>query len=781
MTMEEEFSTRELKTICEMETDQACESLDRYKSKNYRLSLRFLKDLLKRGKTKIFRKLVDIGVSTLPITKSARLNLLEFVKPTEEDMMIFIPMIDNSTAIMESIVIYMMKRRETFRILLTLLPNIADESKLTEYADIIFSRLSSDNDERTKEFLIEEPIMTLLRNIIGVRLLLIQWEHGYLDVVLNNIHLRQRELLSNIVFISCKRKSLGELERIYSRFGKTTVPPVGIIFLIKAGEVDIIDYIETFLDPSCEIIDSIRRIAISDDVSSKVIVAYAKWFIRRGLLRIAANHVIHQLIKILISYDETSILDELLRQLVDVSENFKQAFDYIFTHSPIESLKKLVRDRVITTYNLRMFIDGHYLDTNRLSAILEAQEEEGETEELKGFVLSLLTNSSLNDNFCIGVMRKYPQWTKEYGAYLFSIYSRCSRSAVILYLITNNMVDISASLLYPLFRSSSLSVLREIYHLCSSEKSSNNLNDSLNSLCHTFIRNKDCHNEFSLLIQTQYISSIDFTKEEVDTLIPIEYIIDLLGSVNFVGLRMKKKNLINNLFHRICKEQLKDYQLLCMLMRGYADILDQQSGETYLALECMFSRRERVDRIFNHLRTIAPSFDFTRSLLILFIQKCIKKIDDLKSRYDLDVQCGGENVLQIGNQIFLLPVQSKQLIMMDRRFRINRLRQNPIQCFSCHDYVDRPYVHNNGKHNEYYCYNEFLKSLGSEPLVRKSCPICLDEDAAVYKIEDCGHVFCITCLTMLFINPPQHSSYLCPLCRKPILCQDLYVNPYGIY
>lgn len=60
-----------------------------------------------------------------------------------------------------------------------------------------------------------------------------------------------------------------------------------------------------------------------------------------------------------------------------------------------------------------------------------------------------------------------------------------------------------------------------------------------------------------------------------------------------------------------------------------------------------------------------------------------------------------------------------------------------------------------------------------------TCPICYIEKPHKYKAEECGHVFCITCIMSLQYFVGDVAS--CPLCRKKIYItkRKISIPPYN--
>lgn len=798
------MSLKDYKLLCETLVDESV--LGGYKPE-HPPSLHFLKSLLQQGKTSVFKRLIDTKVASLPTTIVARIKLLDSVRTTETDWKMFIPMIDSSETMIEKIVHCAMENSRSFEVLLRIIPEInqSDAYKTSCYVDCIcrqfdmttvykYYRGATFNaklEEKYNEYLTTEPIVSLLVNVLKDKIIPIQWRYGCVDDALNH-KIDGVKLLSDLVLISCRRKSLPDLQLLFDKYGKIPVPTHAIIFLVDQGEVDMIDFIETVLDPSCQAIDIIRRTTISSDVSAKTVSLYSQWLIRRGLFRFITHPVLMQLVSLLVKYEEADVLGEVLDQLYqsDPKDSFIPIFDFVFFQSPLDFLKRLVKIGVITWYNLYLFINNsNEFSTDRICVLLDAKDEEEQTSDTKAkFILSLFFYCSLIDEkFCIGMIDRYKTTiAKEYGGHLFSTFSQTPRSKnALLHLLKSKVVTISPSLLFPLFKNSTAAdTLREIYNTHYDDP---NIKNSFSSLCRLFMRSHEHLKEFSLLVQTPYVFSINFTDDELNNVMLLDCVSILLHSHDFMNSRRSNQYLVNRLFSRLCKSRWRNYDTMYFLMKEYYDVLTKDIIEVLLSLECMLGRGgDGLEKIIKHcLTNNVGRPDLVRPFLILFSRGNTKKIETITSKFHLNVKLKERHIMQFEDQLFILPPLTIPALA-EGSYRVNKVQQYPIKCTACQASTDLPYAKANGDYKEYFCHEEFLKTNSQssiddeEKLSRVCCPICYNDDAPVYRM-DCGHIFCLSCTASIITTVIDRDMPACSFCRGPILVQKIRVSPYDIF
>lgn len=787
----------EYKAICERGN---VSELDKYEK--HPITSQFLKSLLQQGKTKIVKKLISIEAASLPNIMSLKIKLLDHVVLLEEHVEILLSLIDTTEGSINKIVSYAFlkhnkqhlsvisdlgpissERLTILSLILLIVKKINDKDRFQRYCTAI-SKSLKENDY--KYLLKQDFFEKILLDIIPKDLIILQWEYFFIDHALINFDTRissmdnetKQFIKTRLVDISCLRKSLSELKILEDQYGCVSVSPTTISYLCSVGACDILSFIENNLDFLTDHSRIVLNTMVKDTIMYHDLFSYSIWLIRKGFVSLLDINCLSHLVSLLVKNENHIVLKQILYCLENAPECI---FTRIFAESSERFVKKLLDINIINKHTVNKFLRFNYYLYDKLT-----------------FLHTVLETSDDHINLMISLLEAYAQHNPMMGVKLID----CNRETILLYnelifqkivkypcsaliinyMLSQRLMDMSPRLLSYLLKSQACpyildNVLSAFFY------TDHLLSASVNYLFKEYLR-RECSTEFSMLMTTMYSTIIDINQKDL-AVITVDHIFTILESQNFIHTHQHKGDLVNRLITKLIADKPIQYERIFRILQTYFSTLDKSGKELYLSLDCLFVRSLRIELLIAEQMNVdslsddtesssqmRTSFDYNRALLILFAYGCINRIEDILKKFNMN-GIVEDNIMMLSNDVYVrndnLPTS-----YFDLDKRLFKLNNAAVCCSTCKLITEKPYVSEDGKHDQYFC-EECVKKIGTK-CVRIVCPICMDEESTLRRIV-CGHVYCLSCLHNTIYKTNQT---MCSMCKNGPLMKEIRVNPYEI-
>ncbi len=700
----------------------------------------YLKSLIREGEMDTLGRLIKIKAAVIPTRWSDKIRLLNHVRLIEKDVDTVVCLIDNSPRMPLRIVNHCLNNPPLFEIILKTIVEKRDEIKKNEYAQALES---SFNNSKYQDLLKNVSISRFVEALIGEKLFLIRWKHGYHDEVFRRISEISNNSISQMLLTACVSDNLPVFKKLYDMNYSIPIYPSVITSLASRGLYEVIDYIHSN-NPLINIDKICCSTAVDDEIDGLVLGNYVKWLNKKGFLANLNRSALLQLCFLLVKNEDISTVNEV------VSVQPPDILDLIFSESSPNFIRQLVEFRVINSYRVPVIKGYTGRIISRTSFLLSAIDSilTSSPGEQVLVILSLVRMcAEHNDMLGTDILGRYPHIAKDYGNHIFSTVAKHGVAEdMIRYLVNAGSISWSPSLLLPLCTPKSIELL--IYVVFAFSKTKTDLDFCLGDLFRKFISEKKYLLEFSLFLRTRYSGKFNLSNNDIQRMSD-EHVFVLLESHPSSASISCPKPLLNKLIRRLLVARTFQTERLYELFKIHSSQLDDINREVFVRFDCFFGTSE-------YLYTMEDIPE--DCLLQLFASGAICKLKNILNKYKINGTVEASEVFVLKDLIYL---KSKDIYL---------LKHYSIFCRKCGLRADNPMCIPDSGHGEYYC-----QLHSTSEMTKPSCPICQSDKVKLFSIS-CGHVFCLTCLESLIKSRKTN----CPMCRSEWFLQEFFFDLWRI-